>query len=133
YRLRGHNEADDPSMTQPVLYDKINDHRGVRESYTEDLIGRGDLSSEDAEAAARDFHDQMESVFAEVKEAEKKGPQEQEGIPTSPALPRGLDTSIPADVLRALGQSYLDTPEGFEYHKRVGKVAKERAKASIEG
>ncbi|GJN42794.1 2-oxoglutarate dehydrogenase E1/E2 component [Corynebacterium ammoniagenes] len=133
YRLRGHNEADDPSMTQPVLYDKINDHRGVRESYTEDLIGRGDLSSEDAEAAARDFHDQMESVFAEVKEAEKKGPQEQEGITTSQALTRGLDTSITADEMRALGQSYLDTPEGFEYHKRVGKVAQERAKASIEG
>src|SRR5690625_7641919 len=119
-------------MTQPILYDQIQDHRGVRESYTEDLIGRGDLSAEDAEAAARDFRDQMESVFAEVKEAEKKGPQEQEGITASQSLTRGLDTSITADEIRAIGQAYLDTPEGFEYHKRVGKVAQDRAKRSEE-
>ena len=75
----------------------------------------------------------MESVFAEVKEAEKKGPQEQEGITASQSLTRGLDTSITADEIRAIGQAYLDTPEGFEYHKRVGKVAQDRAKSSIEG
>src|SRR5699024_3599699 len=67
------------------------------------------------------------------KEAEKKGPQEQEGITTSQSLTRGLDTSITADEVRALGQAYLDTPEVFEYHKRVGKVAQDRAKTSIEG
>src|SRR5699024_12399445 len=108
YSLRGNNEYDDPSMTQPILYDQIEDHRGVRESDTEDLIGRGDLSAEDAEAAARDFRDQMESVFAEAKEAEKKGPQEQEGITASQSLTRGLDTSITADEIRAIGQDYLD-------------------------
>ncbi|MDY3126620.1 MAG: multifunctional oxoglutarate decarboxylase/oxoglutarate dehydrogenase thiamine pyrophosphate-binding subunit/dihydrolipoyllysine-residue succinyltransferase subunit [Corynebacterium sp.] len=133
YRLRGHNEADDPSMTQPVLYERIGEHKSVRESYTEDLIGRGDLSGADAEAAARDFHDQMESVFTEVKESEKSGTEEQTGITSSQELTRGLDTSISAEELRAIGQAYLDTPEGFEYHKRVGKVAQDRAKTAIEG
>ncbi|WP_425429759.1 multifunctional oxoglutarate decarboxylase/oxoglutarate dehydrogenase thiamine pyrophosphate-binding subunit/dihydrolipoyllysine-residue succinyltransferase subunit [Corynebacterium phocae] len=133
YRLRGHNEADDPSMTQPLLYDVIKDHKGVRESYTDELIGRGDLSDAEAEAAARDFHDQMESVFADHKEAEEQAPREQFGITDSQELPHGLDTSITAEELAALGQAYLDTPETFQYHKRVHKIAETRAKNAIEG
>ncbi|OFR67027.1 multifunctional oxoglutarate decarboxylase/oxoglutarate dehydrogenase thiamine pyrophosphate-binding subunit/dihydrolipoyllysine-residue succinyltransferase subunit [Corynebacterium sp. HMSC078H07] len=133
YRLRGHNEADDPSMTQPQLYDIIDNHKSVRERYTEELIGRGDLSDEEAEAAARDFHDQMESVFAEHKEAEKAGPKEQTGITSSQDLTRGLDTSITAEEMAEIGDAYGTPPEGFEYHKRVGKVAKERQKSAREG
>ena len=133
YRLRGHNEADDPSMTQPRLYDIIDNHKSVRERYTEELIGRGDLSDEEAEAAARDFHDQMESVFAEHKEAEKAGPKEQTGITSSQELTRGLDTSITAEEMAEIGDAYGTPPEGFEYHKRVGKVAKERQKSAREG
>ena len=133
YRLRGHNEADDPSMTQPELYSVIDEHKAVRERYTNDLIGRGDLSAEDAEAAARDFHDQMESVFAEHKEAGKARPKEQTGITSSQELTRGLDTSITAEELAELGAAYGNPPEDFEYHKRVGKVAKDREKSSREG
>ena len=62
YRRRGHNEADDPSMTQPQMYHVIDDKEGTRAQYTEDLLGRGDLSASDAEAVARDFHDQRESA-----------------------------------------------------------------------
>ncbi|MDK8498524.1 multifunctional oxoglutarate decarboxylase/oxoglutarate dehydrogenase thiamine pyrophosphate-binding subunit/dihydrolipoyllysine-residue succinyltransferase subunit [Corynebacterium accolens] len=133
YRLRGHNEADDPSMTQPQLYSVIENHEPVREHYTNELIGRGDLSAEDAEAAARDFHDQMESVFTEHKEAEKAGPKEQTGITSSQELTRGLDTSITAEEMAELGDAYGNPPEDFEYHKRVAKVAKDRAKSVREG
>ena len=133
YRLRGHNEADDPSMTQPRLYDIIDDHKSVRERYTEELIGRGDLSDEEAEAAARDFHDQMESVFADHKKAQEAGPKEQTGITSSQELTRGLDTSITAEEIAEIGDAYGTPPEDFEYHKRVAKVAKERQKSSREG
>ena len=133
YRLRGHNEADDPSMTQPLLYDIIDDHKSVRERYTEELIGRGDLSDEEAEAAARDFHDQMESVFADHKKAEEAGPKEQTGITSSQELTRGLDTSITAEEIAEIGDAYGTPPEDFEYHKRVAKVAKDRQKSSREG
>ncbi len=133
YRLHGHNEADDPSMTQPMLYDIIGNHKGVRESYTEELVGRGDLSEEDAKAAARDFHDQMEAVFADHKAAEKAAPQAQTGITSSQELTRGLDTSVTREELAEIGQAFLDVPEGFELHKRVAKVYEQRAKAAIEG
>src|SRR5690606_26651310 len=54
YRRRGHNEGDDPSMTQPLMYDLIEAKRSVRKLYTESLIGRGDITIEEAEAALRD-------------------------------------------------------------------------------
>ena len=133
YRLRGHNEADDPSMTQPKMYELITGRDSVRASYTEDLLGRGDLSEGDAEAVVRDFHDQMESVFNEVKEAGKKQPEEQIGITASQELTRGLDTNITREELVELGQAFANTPEGFTYHPRVAPVAKKRTASVTEG
>ena len=52
YRRRGHNEGDDPSMTQPLMYNLIEAKRSVRKLYTEALIGRGDITVEEAEAGA---------------------------------------------------------------------------------
>ena len=74
YRRRGHNEGDDPSMTNPLMYQIIDGKRSVRRIYTEALIGRGDLSPEDAEEALRDYHTQLERVFNEVRELEKAPP-----------------------------------------------------------
>ena len=52
YRRRGHNEADNPSFTQPLMYDLIDAKRSTRKLYTESLIGRGDITMEEAEAGA---------------------------------------------------------------------------------
>ena len=72
YRRRGHNEGDDPSMTQPLMYDVIDAKRSVRKLYTEALIGRGDISVEEAEAALRDYQEQLERVFSEIREARER-------------------------------------------------------------
>src|SRR4029450_1065024 len=68
YRRRGHNEGDDPSMTQPLMYNLIEAKRSVRKLYTEALIGRGDISVEEAEQALRDYQGQLERVFTETRE-----------------------------------------------------------------
>ena len=67
YRRRGHNEADNPSFTQPQMYDIIDNKRSVRKLYTEALVGRGDITLEDAEAALKDFQAQLEKVFVETR------------------------------------------------------------------
>lgn len=134
YRKRGHNEADDPSMTQPEMYSRIDARDSVRAKYTEDLIGRGDLTEADAEAAARDFHDQMEAVFNDVKESEGEPELEQTGITSSQELTRGLDTSISKEELYEIGQAYADAgSEDFEFHRRVRPVAKRRLQSVREG
>ncbi|HJW64843.1 MAG TPA: multifunctional oxoglutarate decarboxylase/oxoglutarate dehydrogenase thiamine pyrophosphate-binding subunit/dihydrolipoyllysine-residue succinyltransferase subunit, partial [Actinomycetes bacterium] len=70
YRRRGHNEGDDPSYTQPLMYDLIEQKRSVRKLYTESLIGRGDITIEEAEQVLRDYQLQLERVFTEVREAD---------------------------------------------------------------
>src|SRR5256885_4517288 len=76
YRRRGHNEADNPSFTQPLMYDLIDAKRSVRKLYTEALIGRGDISVEEAEQALRDYQEQLERAFSETREAINQPPQD---------------------------------------------------------
>ena len=63
YRRRGHNEGDDPSMTQPLMYNLIEAKRSVRTLYTEALMGRGDLTTEELDAAQQDFQNRLEEAF----------------------------------------------------------------------
>ncbi|MDR0366419.1 MAG: multifunctional oxoglutarate decarboxylase/oxoglutarate dehydrogenase thiamine pyrophosphate-binding subunit/dihydrolipoyllysine-residue succinyltransferase subunit, partial [Bifidobacteriaceae bacterium] len=68
YRRRGHNEGDDPSMTQPVMYSFIDKKRSVRKIYTEALISRGDLTLEEAEESLKHFQSELERAFTETRQ-----------------------------------------------------------------
>ena len=134
YRRRGHNEADDPSMTQPLMYKIISELPTSRAQYTETLIGRGDLSEEDAERVQRDFHEQLETVFNDVRQAEKGGkPKEQTGITGSQELPHGLDTSISKELIAEIGDKFYNTPDYLKVHPRVAPVIKKRKEMSEKG
>src|SRR3954466_16159569 len=68
YRRRGHNEGDDPSMTQPLMYNLIEAKRWVRKLYTETLVARGEITTTEAEQALQDYQQQLERVFSETRE-----------------------------------------------------------------
>ena len=134
YRKRGHNEADDPSITQPEMYRIIDEKESVREQYTNNLIGRGDLSEEEVEAVRRDFHDQMESTFNQVRAGkDTMTPEQQTGITGSQPLPHGMDTSLSKATMAELGATYANVPEGFTLHKRLRPMAKKRADSTTKG
>src|SRR6185437_10912894 len=109
YRRRGHSEVDEPSFTQPVMYDLIDAKRSVRKLYTESLIGRGDITVEEAEAALRDYQGQLERVFAESREFTP------EPLVEIPEVPTGTPpvTAITDEVLKRVGDSQVSMPEGF--------------------
>jgi 2-oxoglutarate decarboxylase len=133
YRRRGHNEGDDPSMTQPGMYDLIDTMRGARKSYTEALIGRGDISTKEADDALRDYQGQLERVFNEVKELEKFTPEPAPSILEDQQLPTRLVTAIPLETLHRIGDSFVDVPAGFTVHPRVAPVSKKRQEMSRTG
>ena len=133
YRRRGHNEGDDPSMTQPAMYDVIDAKRSVRKIYTESLIGRGDISMEEAEHALRDFSNQLEHVFNEVRELEKAPVRISPSVEHEQLVPTDLDTSIPLEVVHRIGDAHVELPEGFTAHQRVKPVLERRLKMSREG
>ena len=67
YRKHGHNEGDDPSYTQPLMYQRIDAKRSVRKLYTETLVRRGDITLEEAEHALDDFNGKLQTVLDEVR------------------------------------------------------------------
>ncbi|MEV7036633.1 multifunctional oxoglutarate decarboxylase/oxoglutarate dehydrogenase thiamine pyrophosphate-binding subunit/dihydrolipoyllysine-residue succinyltransferase subunit [Amycolatopsis sp. NPDC051061] len=133
YRRRGHNEGDDPSMTQPAMYDIIDTKRSVRKTYTESLIGRGDISVEEAEAALRDFSSQLEHVFNEVRELEKHPAKASPSVEEEQQVPAKVATAITTETLEHIGDAFVNVPEGFTPHPRVKPVMERRHKMSREG
>jgi len=156
YRRRGHNEGDDPSMTQPLMYNLIEAKRSVRKLYSEALIGRGDITVEEAEAALRDYQQQLERVFVETKEAVRnteqtsyqahagevpgtdtvghgglERPSAQEDDEHTP--PRSVATAVSADQLQHIGDAFMNVPAGFTLHPKLSSLMERRAAMVREG
>ncbi len=132
YRRRGHNEADNPSFTQPLMYDLIDAKRSTRKLYTEALIGRGDISMEEAEQALRDYQQQLERAFTETRDATHR-PAPQPGAVTraepapAPIDHRAVPTSISEEAIKQIIETQLNPPQGFTIHPRLLPQLQRRA------
>jgi 2-oxoglutarate decarboxylase len=133
YRRRGHNEGDDPSMTNPAMYDVIDTKRGVRKTYTEALIGRGDISMKEAEDALRDYQGQLERVFNEVRDLEKHPVQPSASVEADQMIPPKVATAVDKALLARIGDAHLAMPDGFTVHPRVKPVLEKRREMAYEG
>jgi 2-oxoglutarate decarboxylase len=132
YRRRGHNEGDDPSMTNPLMYSIIDTKRSVRKLYTEELIGRGDITVEQAEEALRDYQSQLETVFKATRDS-ANGVSSRLTRVREPQPEPIVATAIPADLVKQIGEAHTDLPEGFTAHKRVQQLLDRRAKMAVAG
>jgi 2-oxoglutarate dehydrogenase E1 component len=131
YRRRGHNEADNPSFTQPVMYDLIDAKRSTRKLYTEALIGRGDITMEEAEQALRHYQQQLERAFTETREAAQQrgtdAPIRPEPPTTEPINHQAVPTAITEESVKQIIESQLNPPEGFVVHPRLQPLLQRRA------
>ncbi|MCW2600565.1 MAG: 2-oxoglutarate dehydrogenase, subunit [Frankiales bacterium] len=131
YRRRGHNEGDDPSMTQPLMYDVIDRKRSVRKTYTEQLVGRGDITIEEAQEALKDYQAQLERVFAETRDASTSAPSEP---PMTDVLNlSAIDTAVEQSVLDIIGRAHVELPEGFTPHPKLAPLMQRRVGMVTEG
>jgi 2-oxoglutarate dehydrogenase E1 component len=131
YRRRGHNEGDDPSMTNPLMYQIIDTKRSIRKLYTEELIGRGDISVTDAEELLRDYQQQLEKVFKATRDAASGTTRFSRVRQPEPEPP--VATAVDAAVVRAVGEAHTALPEGFTPNKRIQQLLERRAKMAVEG
>jgi multifunctional 2-oxoglutarate metabolism enzyme len=132
YRRRGHNEGDDPSMTQPLMYDIIDRKRSVRKLYTEALIGRGDITVQEAEEALKDYRDQLERAFAETHDARDSSTPEPVMDPRTPQE-TAVTTAVAPEVLKAIGDAHVSLPESFTVHPKLKRLLDRRAAMVSEG
>jgi 2-oxoglutarate decarboxylase len=131
YRRRGHNEADNPSFTQPLMYDLIDARRSVRKLYTESLIGRGDITLEEAEQALRDYQQELERAFTETRDASRQPADPGAMLPRpsvqQPADHDGTPTAISEEMIKRIVDTQLNLPEGFTPHPRLQPQLHRRA------
>jgi 2-oxoglutarate dehydrogenase E1 component len=144
YRRRGHNEGDDPSMTQPLMYNLIEAKRSVRTLYTEALVGRGDITEEEYERAHRDFQESLERAFAETHAAQTgsmpiitdsgavsdlERPESQQ----DDAVGEPSSTAISEAVVHLIGDAHDNPPAGFTVHPKLQALLKKRVEMSRNG
>jgi 2-oxoglutarate decarboxylase len=146
YRRRGHNEGDDPSMTQPLMYNLIEAKRSVRTLFTEALVGRGDITQEEYDEAHRDFQDRLERAFAETHEAqtgtipviEVDDDGAVQGL-ERPAAQRddseheARDTAISQELVELIGDAHGNPPAGFQVHPKLQALLTKRTEMTRKG
>ncbi|MEU9311691.1 multifunctional oxoglutarate decarboxylase/oxoglutarate dehydrogenase thiamine pyrophosphate-binding subunit/dihydrolipoyllysine-residue succinyltransferase subunit [Streptomyces sp. NPDC048256] len=132
YRRRGHNESDNPAFTQPLMYDLIDKKRSVRKLYTESLIGRGDITLEEAEQALQDYQGQLEKVFTEVREATAQ-PAAGDAHEPQDNFPVAVNTAVSAEVVKRIAESQVNIPDYFHVHPRLLPQLQRRASMVEDG
>lgn len=136
YRRRGHNEADEPSGTQPLMYQKIAKQRTTRELYADLLIQRGTLSQADVEAKVNEYRDALDNGLHVVKSLVKE-PNKALFVDWRPYLGHTWtarhDTRFDLKTLQDLAGKLLEIPEGFVLQRQVAKVMEDRAKMTAGG
>ena len=138
YRRRGHNEGDDPSMTQPMMYNLIEAKRSVRSLYMDNLIGREDITKEEFDEANQRFQQSLEQAFIDVHDAMTDTVALQtrpEGIGTTASEKQELlrQTAIPQELVEAIGNAHGNEPEGFSVHPKLAQLLQKRVDMSRNG
>ncbi len=122
YRRYGHNEQDDPSLTQPLLYQMIKEHRSVRKLYTESLVRRGDIDMAEAERALADFSSRLQSALDETRAAAPPKPTHVPPAPEpAPVLPPE-ETGVSKENLDRVVAALSRFPDGFTVHPKLTRV-----------
>ncbi len=128
YRRFGHNEADEPSYTQPQMYSRIERRRSVRKLYTEALVKRGDITMEEAEQALDDFSARLQVALDETRSSV---PPQPTVLPTSAPLATVLpaaSTGVERELLDRIATALTEAPEGFTVHPKLSRQIEARAK-----
>jgi 2-oxoglutarate dehydrogenase E1 component len=139
YRRHGHNEADEPKFTQPVLYKSIENHQNPREIYQKVLVDRGDVDAQLAANMDKEFKQLLQERLDMVKQKAlpyimPKLEQEWHTLhkATAADFEKSVETGVPLEVLEKIGQALIKTPEGFNRLKQIDKLLKDREQMIFE-
>jgi multifunctional 2-oxoglutarate metabolism enzyme len=134
YRRFGHNESDEPAYTQPEMYAKIKTKKRVSELWAERLVADGVVSKEEVDKLGQSVWDNLtilhQRLKAKIKAAAEHGAEHGTGeyqLDRSPSP--DVETAVPAERLRKLGEEMLEVPEGFTVHPKLVKQLERRREA----
>jgi 2-oxoglutarate dehydrogenase E1 component len=130
YRRYGHNEGDEPSFTQPLMYATIESHPTVRQIWANRLAEQKIVSPEEAEDLVRKRMDALQKAVEALKAEEELVEPLPE--PPPPGAARRCRTAVEMERLKALNECLLHIPEGFHIHRKLERAIERRRKAFSE-
>lgn len=130
YRRFGHNEMDDPAVTQPKVYKKMAKHPTVREIYANQLQEIGLLSQEEIDQMTRSVQETLQIEYEKIADKNKDHRVTEVEVPEViiKGIPR-METGVPFDTLRELNSALLKWPEGFKVYPKLKRILERREKA----
>ncbi len=138
YRRHGHNEGDEPSLTQPKMYKSIKEHRSVRKIYTETLLRKGDIDPKEAESWLDQFQGKLQEAFDRTREdSEPPSHNDHDPLWTDEEITGfqnqpSPDTSVPRGELDAVGKALTTVPADLALHPKLKPIITKRT-AMAEG
>lgn len=149
YRRRGHNEGDDPSMTQPVMYGLINSLPPTLAVYTSNLVGRGDITEEEAAAVTENFENELGKILTVTRSrggmptedersdtgvkdrvGERHGLEVPESQRPGAGMMIGWQSAVTREELERVGEAYNAFPQDFVPHKKLRQLSERRLSMS---
>jgi 2-oxoglutarate dehydrogenase E1 component len=131
YRRRGHNEADEPAATQPLMYDKIRKLKSTRVQYADRLVAEGVITEEESKQMENEYRDALDNGEHVAKSLVKE-PNTDLYVDWTPYLGHEwtakCETSVPLKTIQELGKKITQLPEGFSIQRQVSKIIKDREK-----
>jgi 2-oxoglutarate dehydrogenase E1 component len=131
YRRFGHNEADEPAYTQPLMYQRIESHPTVRELYASSLAEAGVVTPEEAEGFVAEVQDRMRQAHERLREEIEAGDGRQSQRERRPGRASGEEpeTAVPLERLEKVNRQLLEVPDGFTVHPKLMRQLERRLDA----
>jgi 2-oxoglutarate dehydrogenase E1 component len=130
YRRHGHNEADEPAATQPLMYQVIRKHKTPRDLYAQQLVADGTLTDDDVKALSDAYRDKLDQGVVTTELADSR--DDEFTIDWSRYLTGKLsdpvDTTFDRAALDGLAAAINNIPEEVKLHARVAKIYEDRRK-----
>ncbi len=139
YRRFGHNEGDEPSFTQPLMYKKIRSHPTTLEIYSKKLIGEGVVTAGEVDKMKADWRARLDAEFEAAQGYKPNKADWLDGRWAGMKPGAGLDdarrgnTGVPLATLREIGKKITVVPQGFHLHRTIQRFLDHRAKAIESG
>ncbi|HWV21911.1 2-oxoglutarate dehydrogenase E1 component [Devosia neptuniae] len=138
YRRFGHNEGDEPSFTQPLMYSKIRAHKSTLDIYAAKLVGEGLLTQADVDKLKADWRAKLDAEYEAGQDYRPNKADWLDGVwkdfrPADQEGPRRGDTGVEIDRLVKIGTALTRVPEGFNVHRTVKKFMDNRLAAIESG
>lgn len=132
YRRFGHNEMDDPEVTQPLMYAKVRNHPTVSALYSEQLKGEKAITDEQIEQLRQRTNGKLQAAYDAMKANEGKSHAHGEQLQAAHAAEE-IRTAVPIETLRDINLELLNRPEGFTEYTKLQRILQRRASALNDG